>query len=88
MGGISASAEDASAIPSVSVTNFIIITNLPCSNRQLAFAAQYVQPVAKSISEHMQAAVTILIIGPVPDRNGEVEVQRYVTRPYLYWIIN
>jgi len=66
MGGISANVEDASAIPSVSVISFIIVTNLPCSNRQLAFAAQYVQPVAKSISEHMQAAVSILIIGPCP----------------------
>jgi hypothetical protein len=86
MGGISANVEDASAIPSVSAINLIIIiiTNLPCSNRQLAFAAQYVQLVAKSISEHMQAAVTIMIIGPVPDRNGEVEVRRYVTRPHLY----
>jgi hypothetical protein len=85
MGGISANVEDASAIPSVSATILIIIiTNIPCSNRQLAFAAQYVQPVAKSISEHMQAAVTIMIIGPVPDRNGEVEVRRYVTRPHLY----
>ena len=85
MGGISANVKDASAIPSVSAINLIIIiTNLPCSNRQLAFAAQYVQPVAKSISEHMQAAVTIMIIGPVPDRNGEVEVRRYVTRPHLY----
>jgi hypothetical protein len=85
MGGISANVEDASAIPSVSATILIIIiTNIPCSNRQLAFAAQYVQPVAKSISEHMQVAVTIMIIGPVPDRNGEVEVRRYVTRPHLY----
>ena len=85
MGGISANVEDASAIPSVSATILIIIiTNIPCSNRQLAFAAQYVQPVAKSISEHMQAAVTIMIIGPVPDRHGEVEVRRYVTRPHLY----
>ena len=85
MGGISANVEDASAIPSVSATNLIIIiTNIPCSNRQLAFAAQYVQPVAKSISEHMQATVTIMIIGPVPDRNGEVEVRRYMTRPHLY----
>jgi hypothetical protein len=84
MGGVSANAEHASAIPSVSVINFVIITNLPCSNRQLAFAAQYVQPVAKSISEHMQAAVSILIIGPVSDRNSEVEVRRYVTRPHLY----
>ena len=85
MGGISANVEDASAIPSVSAINLIIIiTNLPCLNRQLAFAAQYVQPVAKSIFEHMQAAVTIMIIGPVPDRNGEVEVRRYVTRPHLY----
>jgi hypothetical protein len=84
MGGVSASFYDASAIPSVSPINLIIIiSNLPCSNRQLAFTAQYIQPVAKSISEHMQAAVSILIIGPVPNRNGKVEVRRYVNGPHI-----
>lgn len=43
-----------------------------------ANAAHYILPVAKSIAEMMQAAVTIMITGPVPERNGEVEVRRYV----------
>lgn len=45
---------------------------------QLAFAVQYLHPVAVAISEQMQAAVIIHIIGPVAERMGEVEVRRYV----------
>lgn len=46
--------------------------------RQLVFAGQYLHPVAEAIAAQMQAAVSICIIGPVADRNGEVEVRRYV----------
>lgn len=46
--------------------------------RQLAFASQYLHPVAEAIANQMQAAVSICIIGPIGDRNGEVEVRRYV----------
>lgn len=46
-------------------------------HQQLAFAAQYIRPVADAIANQMQAAVSIFIIGPVPDRGGDVEVRRY-----------
>jgi len=32
----------------------------------------------------MQAAVSICIIGPIADRNGEVEVRRYGSSPCVY----
>lgn len=46
---------------------------------QLVFAAQYLHPVAVAISEQMQAAVIIHIIGPVAERMGAVEVRRYAS---------
>jgi hypothetical protein len=42
----------------------------------LAFASQYLNPVAEAIAIRMQAAVSINIIGPIPEKNGEVEVRR------------
>jgi len=45
-------------------------------HQQLAFAGQFLQPVADAIALQMQAAVSIYIIGPIADRNGEVEVRR------------
>jgi len=50
------------------------------SYRQLAFAGQYLRPVADAIAAQMQAAVSICIIGPVS--SGEVEVRRYITLIY------
>jgi hypothetical protein len=43
--------------------------------RQLVFAGQYLHPVAEAIALQMQAAVSICIIGPIGERNGEVEVR-------------
>jgi hypothetical protein len=47
--------------------------------RQLAFAGKFLHPVAEAIAFQMQAAVSICIIGPIGERNGEVEVRRYAT---------
>jgi hypothetical protein len=44
--------------------------------RQLAFAGKFLHPVAEAIAFQMQAAVSICIIGPIGERNGEVEVRR------------
>lgn len=35
----------------------------------------YLHPVAEAIASQMQAAVSICIIGPIGERNGEVEVR-------------
>jgi hypothetical protein len=79
MGGVEASTENATAIPSVSqIVSMTKPTDLIVIFRQLAFAGQYLHPVAEAIASQMQAAVSICIIGPVADRNGEVEVRRYV----------
>ncbi|KIM87300.1 hypothetical protein PILCRDRAFT_3800 [Piloderma croceum F 1598] len=44
-------------------------------HQQLQFAADVIRPIANAISVHMQAAVSICIIGPIADRNGEIEVR-------------
>lgn len=42
---------------------------------QLQFVAQYVRPIADAIAAQMQASVSIVIVGPIPERNGEVEAR-------------
>ncbi|KIM74212.1 hypothetical protein PILCRDRAFT_14653 [Piloderma croceum F 1598] len=44
-------------------------------HQQLASAGMYLHPVAEAIASQMQAAVSICIIGPIGERNGEVEVR-------------
>ena len=77
MGGIEGNTRNPIAILSVSRNchfySFVEALTL-LSFRQLAFAGQYLHPVADAIASQMQAAVSICIIGPVADRNGEVEV--------------
>lgn len=43
---------------------------------QLDNASMYVIPVAEKMAEQLQAAISILIIGPIPNKGGEVEVRR------------
>lgn len=43
---------------------------------QLRNACTYALPVAEKMAEQLQAAVSILIIGPIPDEGGQVGVRR------------
>lgn len=45
------------------------------------FARKYLHPVAEAIASQMQAAVSICIIGPVGEQNGEVKVRSV----YINW---
>jgi hypothetical protein len=49
-------------------------------HHQLTYAGRYIQPVAEAIANQMGAAVAIFIIGPVAEKNGDVEVRRFVLR--------
>ncbi|KAF7971124.1 hypothetical protein HWV62_21996 [Athelia sp. TMB] len=44
-------------------------------HHQLNFIAQYIRPIADAIASQMQAAVSIHIVGPIPERNGEIEAR-------------
>lgn len=84
MGGSKARAKITPTISSVGdIDNIPQAGNLLRICRQLAFAGQFLRPVADAIAFQMQAAVAICIIGPVADRNGEVEVRRYIVRNNL-----
>lgn len=39
----------------------------------------YLYPIANAIAPKMQAAVSICIVGPIADKNGDVEVRRYAS---------
>lgn len=47
-------------------------------HHQLTYTGQYIRPVAEAIASRMEAAVAIFIIGPVAEKNGDVEVRRFV----------
>ncbi|KZP13324.1 hypothetical protein FIBSPDRAFT_960611 [Athelia psychrophila] len=44
-------------------------------HHQLHFVAQYVRPIADAIAAQMQASVSIQIVGPIPERNGEIKAR-------------
>lgn len=60
----------------MSDTKYTIFMAAYCFFRQMEFAPQYMRPIVEAIAFQMQAAVSICIIGPVADRNGEIEVRR------------
>lgn len=47
-------------------------------HHQLTYAGQYIRPVAEAIATQMDVAVAIFLIGPVAEKNGDVEVRRFV----------
>jgi hypothetical protein len=53
-------------------------------HQNLLYTRKHIEPVATAIAQKMQAAVSIFIIGPVGEKNGEVEVRRYII--IIYWI--
>jgi hypothetical protein len=41
--------------------------------------SELLNPTAKAIAERLQAAVSIFVIGPIPELNGEIEIRRYAS---------